>query len=191
MQVGAQHVSRAGFLGARRLWKLADDRLACCDADGRIKREWPLRDVQEMRLFRMPSRFMPTFAGCELRLSGGSKLKVTCDESRFACWIDRSRSYRTFVASLAAAIVCANPACAFRVGRREPQHSLTILTLLILIVVASLAFTHYVGMKRGESIAVAVASCMIFLVHMMESFRMGRRSTFDPDAIPERVLPPG
>jgi hypothetical protein len=139
-----------------------------------------------MRLFSPPSRFMANVAGCDLSFADGSRASIVSGGST-----SHAASYRAFVTALAPAVRRANPACLFRLGRREPHHSLLMLALLAVIVAWSWGLATVAGMTMHDAGWVALVAGGVFLVYVAESCWAGRRGAFEADAIPSRILPRG
>jgi hypothetical protein len=186
MQPDLRYVSRAVWFGAAETWSLSGETLTRCDRAGRPLRGAALREVRAMRLFRPPSRFMANFAGCELSFADGSRARILSGGSA-----GHAAAYRAFVTALAPAIRRANPACLFRLGRREPRHSLRMLALLAVILAWSWAVATIAGMPAHDAGWLALVAGGLFLIHAVVAHWAGRRGAFVADAIPPRILPRG
>lgn len=183
------HRSRYGWLGRPVTWRLGGATLSMTDESGG-GRSFALRDVHELRLFLMPSRFSEHLI-CELRLADGETLQICDAYQRFFLWkVSSQETYRGFVLALCAALVAEGRDCRFRAGPPAGQYLL--ITLAMLIAIYLLAQFAVILLEASEADRNGLLAFEYGLILLKSPYwrRSNRQAAFDPTAIPEELLPP-
>jgi hypothetical protein len=146
-------------------------------------------DILRMRLTYDPTRLSDVRHRCEVTARDGRRFRiVSATYVRLATFESQAAVYVPFVRSLAARIAAANPQAAFLTGKSPPVYYAEQAILAALVVIlAVVLFT--IGLPLSDLLFVKlilIATLVPFAVKYAVRNRPGR---FDPQAIPDAVLP--
>lgn len=211
------HTSRANVFQREATWRLGADALArdggeAADAPWyahavrlylrllwpwsgiRIERGGALHlrygEIAELRLSFDPTRADTRRYRCDLMLR--NRQRATIWSTHYVSigeFEDRAATYTPLVRGLVARAAAANPACAFRAGKRPlvywTEHAFLLAMAALLVFVLALVG----GSGLSELVWVKLAIVLAFVPLLWRYARKNRPRRFTPDAIPRDVVP--
>jgi len=170
-------------------WRLDGDRLIIQSErqDTRV----PLSSVTEFRLAYDPTRVALDRYRCDLRLTDGRRLTLLNKfYVSFGEFETRNETYGAFVRALAAAVYRANPACRFRIGRGRWRYVSGIMAMTVTLLVLSYLLLVTGGTAISWIVVAKLAILLVMVPFAISYIRKNRPRPFDPQAVPETLLPP-
>lgn len=184
-----EHRSSHGRLGGSVTWRLDGARLTMTGMGRGHEDGFALRDIREVRLSLMASRFRKHHV-CELQLADRSRLRIDDEYARFAIWkVASGESYRRFVVTLCTALAVEGTECRFRTGPRGSVYLAMVLVMAAAIHLIAQFLVVHVGLSETEGRWFFAFGCGLILLKSPYWRRVNRPAAFDPVAIPEALLP--
>lgn len=182
------HAFRHHAFTGETTWQIDGDTLII--QSDRAPTRLRLADVTEFRLAYDPTRVALDRYRCDLRLAGGRRLTVLNKSYvSIAVFENRDATYSPFVRALAAAVHRANPACRFRVGKGTLGYVISVLFMAVVLVVLAYVLLLTAGASLGWVVIAKLAIIAVMLPFAINYIRRNRPRPFDPDAIPDSLLP--
>jgi hypothetical protein len=153
---------------------------------------FPYASIRELRLCFDPTRVDDTRHRCDVRLANRQKASFySTHYVSVAEFEDRAATYTALVRELVARVASANPACRFRAGKRPIVYWTEHVVLLALAALLVFVLALVGGVAITDLFLVKLAVIVAFIPVMISYTRKNRPGSFDPKAIPEKVLPGG
>ena len=186
--LNSEHRVRVSALEQEYTWRLAGDTLWMC-TEGQADIPIPLASVARVRLSFDPSRMQRNRFRCHLH-----NANVKCGTIQnisykgIADFEDRSATYNSLIRALIPRIAAMNPGCVFKTGTSHLNWWAQFVFLLAAF--SLLAFVIFVMYSAiGWMIIVKLLIIAFFIPVVISWFTRNLPRTFDPKAIPERLLP--
>lgn len=183
-----EHVVRVSALEKECTWKLHGDTLWIAPV-GQPDIPISLAGVVTLRLSYDPSRFQTNRFRCHLYNANGKCGMIQNDSYKgIAEFEDRSESYVTLVRALIPRIASLNPRCVFKAGTSNLNwwaHAIFLTGVFSLLFLVMIALYSAIG----PLVIIKLIIIAFFVPVAIRWFIRNKPKPFDPQRIPEKILP--
>ncbi len=183
-----EHRVRVSALEKECTWKLDGDTLWMA-TEGQPDISIPLAGIASVRLSYDPSRFQSKRFRCHLYNAGGKCATIQSSSYKgIADFEDRGETYASLIHALIPRIASLSPRCTFKTGTSNLNWWAQLILLFgifsILILIMILLYTAI-----GPLVIVKLILVAIMVPVAIRWFMRNKPAAFDPQRIPEKLLP--
>lgn len=170
-----------------RTWTVGDDALTWRDVKGGGGRV-PYSAIRSVRL-----RFEPTRAERRryaMRIDAGTELAITnIHYAGIYDFKDQSEMFRPFVEAFHTKLKAANPNVKYLSGSTPAAYVMNILLTIWIFAMLAIAAIFLFSIGVGWLVAVKVGLILFFMPALFRLLKKNKPSTYDPQHIPESLVP--
>ncbi len=184
----AHYTFRRSALTTVENWALTPDGLNYSN-DGLTYFTYPFQNITSVRLKYQPTRMKTNNYSCELEFDTAPIIKIaSISYISFAKFEDKAVDYCHFVKELTSSIVKVNPHCKFYSGRK-----LSALMIESILVLLMLTFLFWIFMALDNVVSGVIIFKLLIILYslfyLIKSFTINKPGFFDPNIIPNKILP--
>ncbi len=167
-----------------------EDDLLIAREDGKPDSKWKLNDIKQVNLRYDPTRFCRNRFKMLLQNSSGKGLTVSNISFKgFADFDDQSDTFRRFVGALHEALLAEGAETRFLGGMSKLSYVLHWVLTGFAAIAAILAGLAFFALGLSWLILIKVGLIAFYFPTLLAFMRRGKRSSYEADAIPDRLLP--